>query len=211
MQTVSDYRPASGQYRGILMVLALHVLLAWLLISGTARRGMELLTQPMRAEVIQEVQLKPPPPKPLPPVPRQRAEPPPFIPEPQQTVAVPSTAPVVPSLPVVVHEPERPPAPPAPVAVQPPAPPAPVATKVDITVACPVQVQPDMPRRALRDRVQGVVSAQIHIVSGVVRDVTILSGPSVFHQVVRDAIMQYRCTSSTGEVLAQQDFRFSIQ
>ena len=39
-----------------------------------------------------------------------------------------------------------------------------------------------MPRKALQDGSEGVVKAQVVIKDGAVRDVTILSGPRVFHR-----------------------------
>ena len=68
-----------------------------------------------------------------------------------------------------------------------------------------------MPRRALRDGISGVVRAQATIRDGVVREVTILSGPRVFHAAVRDAMLQYRCTATPGEVVATQEFEFKVE
>lgn len=68
-----------------------------------------------------------------------------------------------------------------------------------------------MPRKALQDGVQGVVKAQVLIVDGVVKEVTILSGPRIFHTAVRNAMMQYKCTQDAGEVLAVQEFSFTVE
>jgi protein TonB len=43
-----------------------------------------------------------------------------------------------------------------------------------------------------------------------VREVTILSGPRVFHAAVREAMMQYKCVSGSGEAIATQEFVFRI-
>ena len=75
---------------------------------------------------------------------------------------------------------------------------------------CPKQVAPEMPRRALREGVQGTVTAQIRLKDGVVGEVTILSGPEVFHDSVRAAIAKYECNQRPGEVVAQQTFTFKI-
>jgi protein TonB len=66
-----------------------------------------------------------------------------------------------------------------------------------------------MPRLALQD---GVVKAQIILKGGVVQDVTILSGPRVFHAAVKAAIMQYKCVAdgSSAEVTATQEFKFKF-
>jgi len=73
-----------------------------------------------------------------------------------------------------------------------------------------VQVKPEMPRKALREGTEGVVKAQATIRGGLVTDVTILSGPPVFHAAVRAAMLQYKCASGPGEVTATQDFTFKL-
>jgi len=55
------------------------------------------------------------------------------------------------------------------------------------------------------------VKAQALIQDGVVKNVTILSGPRVYHGVVRDAMLQYKCVSGPGEVVATQEFVFKIE
>ena len=80
-----------------------------------------------------------------------------------------------------------------------------------MTVACPHQVTPQMPSRAVREGTEGVVEAQAVIRDGVVREVTILSGPPVYHAAVRQAMLQYRCVSGSGEVVATQKFVFKIE
>lgn len=78
----------------------------------------------------------------------------------------------------------------------------------DISVACAAQVKPEMPRKALQEGVEGVVKAQALIRDGGVREVTILSGPRIFHSAVREAMLQYKCASHPGDVIAPQEFVF---
>lgn len=205
----------SRRFKGIVIVVALHAFLGWALISGMARKGLNLIKKPLEAVVIQEVIIPPPPPPPpkkieLPrEMPKVEAPPPPYIPPPEITPPVVSAAPVIaavaapPTAPVVIAPPP-PPAPPAP-----PAPKGPV--KVDMGIACPTQVPPEMPRKALQDGTEGVVKAQALIVGGSVKEVTILSGPKVFHSAVRSAMMQYKCTQNSGEILATQEFNFKLE
>ena len=68
-----------------------------------------------------------------------------------------------------------------------------------------------MPRKALQDGTQGVVKAQALIRNGAVVEVTVLSGPKVFHEPVRKAMLQYKCLATPGEVLATQEFAFKIE
>ncbi len=220
-------RDPASRYRGLAIVALLHVLMVWALITGTARKGFELLKKPLEAVVIQEVIIPPPPPPPPPPkeiktpelkAPKAEAPPPPFVPPPE--VAAPVTA-----APAIVATPTPPPAPPV---IAPPPPPAPVTAapspapapapaapkapaKPDIGIACPSQVAPEMPRKALQDGVSGVVKAQVLIKDGAVKEITILSGPRVFHAAVRSAMLQYKCTQDPAEVLATQEFTFKLE
>lgn len=68
-----------------------------------------------------------------------------------------------------------------------------------------------MPRKALQDGTAGVVRAQALIRDGIVKEVTILSGPRVFHAAVRTAMLQYKCTAESGDVTATQEFGFKIE
>ena len=207
------------KYRGILIVVALHVLLAWVIVSGTAKKGLDIIKKPLEAVVIQEVIIPPPPPPPPPPPikeikpPEVKAPkvvaptPPPFVPPPEvapQQTAAPAIASVAtPSpVPAVIS-------PPPPVEAALPA--AAKPARSEIGVACPTQVAPEMPKRAIQDGIFGVVRAQALIREGAVREVTILSGPRIFHAAVKAAMMQYRCTNDSVDITATQEFNFKIE
>ena len=207
------------RWGGIALVAALHVCLAWALVSGTAHHGLSLIKKTLAAEMIQVVHIAPPPPPPPPPkaMPRPRLAatvPPPYVPPPDVPVA--ATGPAIESSALVPHEPP-PPATHAVTAIagppSPPAPPAPVAQPLrrDISLVCPTQVPPEMPRRALLDGVEGVVRAQATIQDGVVREVNILSGPRVFYSAVRSAMLQYKCEREANVVVATQEFNFRLE
>ena len=223
--TPSSYgtRDPSSRVKGIVVVVALHVLIGYALVSGMARKGLELVKKPLEAVVIQEVIIPPPPPPPPPPkkveppkeLPKVQAPPPPFVPPPDVAPPVVSTAPVIAATPTpppapAVIAPPPPPAPAAPAALAAPAPVAAGPKRASIGVACPTQVAPEMPRRAIQDGTEGVVKAQILIKNGVVQEVTILSGPRVFHAAVKNAIAQYKCVADGPEVLATQEFSFKL-
>jgi protein TonB len=55
-----------------------------------------------------------------------------------------------------------------------------------------------------------VVRAQIKVANGVVTEVTVVSGPQVFHDVVTNAVKQYKCISGPEEVVATQEFVFKV-
>ena len=83
-----------------------------------------------------------------------------------------------------------------------------------IDAICPpeYQVKPEMPVKAKEESGdEWMVSAKITIHNGSVKDVTILSGPKVFHDNVRKAIRQYRCKREAGEVVVTQVLRFKLQ
>ena len=202
------------KYRGIVIVVALHVLLAWAIVSGTAKKGLDIIKKPLEAVVIQEVIIPPPPIKEIKP-PEVRAPkvvaptPPPFVPPPEvapQQTAAPAIASVAtPSpVPAVIAPPPQVEAPAAAAAAAKPA-------RSEIGVACPTQVAPEMPKRAIQDGTFGVVRAQALIREGAVREVIILSGPRIFHAAVKAAMMQYKCTNDSGDITATQEFNFKIE
>jgi periplasmic protein TonB len=201
-------RDPSRRIKGIIIVVALHAFLGYALVSGMARKGLNLIKKPLEAVVIQEVIIPPPPPPPPKKIetpkemPKVDAPPPPYVPPPEVTPQV-SNAPTMVS---------RATPPPEPLVIAPP--PALVVTglkRTSIGVACPTQVAPEMPRKALQDGVEGVVKAQVLIKDGAVKEVTILSGPRIFHAVVRAAMMQYKCTQDAGDILATQEFNFKVE
>ena len=205
------YRPKdpSRRYKGIAIVIGLHVLIGWGIVSGTARNALVMLKKPLEAVVIQEVIIPPPPPPPPkeikpPEAPKVDAPPPPFVPPPD---VAPQTTSAVSIVSVATP-------PPTPAVIAPPpvaAPPKPAANRGDLRVACPTQVPPEMPRKAIQDGSEGVVRAQALVKDGVVKEVTILSGPRVFHAAVKAAMMQYKCTADATEILATQEFVFKIE
>ena len=209
MEYSYEQRDPSRRFKGIAIVVVVHIVIGWALISGTARDGLNLVKKKMEAVVVQEVIIPPPPP---PPPPKQikppdappTEAPPPFVPPPDVPPPATSTAPTI----VATAAP-----PPAPVVIAPPPPPAkPAPDRTNIAVACPTQVPPEMPRKALQDGTTGVVRAQALISGGQVKSVEILSGPRVFHAAVRAAMMQYKCTNDgSGDVLATQEFNFKVE
>jgi len=205
-------RDPSKRIKGLVIVIALHAFLGYAIVSGMARKGLNFIKKPLEAVVIQEVIIPPPPPPPPPKkvevpkdLPKVEAPPPPYVPPPDVApstssgISIASTT-TVPTAPAVI-------APPAP-----PAPARPAPNRNDIGVACPTQVPPEMPRKAIQEGTEGVVRAQIRIKGGAIQDVSIVSGPRVFHAAVKAAVMQYKCISDAGgEVVATQEFNFKLE
>ncbi len=208
-----DSRDPSRRIKGLIIVVALHAFLGYALVSGMARKGLNFIKKPLEAVVIQEVIIPPPPPPPPPKkietpkeMTKTEAPPPPYVPPAEVTPAVTSNAPFIQSTQVL---------PTAPVVIAPPPPPAPPVVvgpkRTTIGLACPTQVAPEMPRKAIQDGTEGVVKAQILIKGGVIQSVEILSGPRVFHAAVRAAMMQYKCVTDASEVVATQEFNFKLE
>ena len=210
----SAYRPKDPSWRskGVAIVICLHLIILWGIVAGTARNAQVAQRKPLEVVVIQEVIVPPPPlvqPKEIKPpdAPRMKATPPPFVAAP--VVAPPEVAPpaIAPTIMAVAAS-----SPTAAVITPPPsaaALPMPAANRTDIEVVCPTQVQPEIPRKALQDRLEGVVEARALIKDGAVREVTILSGPRIFHAAVKAAMMQYKCTVDATEIRATQEFVFN--
>lgn len=210
----------SRRVKGVLVVIVLHALLAYALVSGLARKGLNAINQPLKAVVIQEVIIAPVPP-PVPPplqtpptrttrrpeaVPKPEAAPPPDTPLAYVAPEVSSTAPLGASVaptPTAAAAVAALPAVPSQVVV-------PGPKRASIGLVCPTQVPPEMPRKALREGIEGVVIAQIHVKDGTILDVTVLSGPRVFHAAVKAAMLQYTCVTDGGEVTATQEFTFRL-
>ncbi|ROZ62747.1 energy transducer TonB [Ramlibacter sp. WS9] len=191
------------------VVVAVHAIVLWALVTGTARKGLEIIKKPLEAAVIQEVIIPPPPPPPPKEIkqpeikqPKVEAPPPPFVPPPEVTPPT-TSAPTIASV-------QAPPPTPAVIAPPPPPAPAPVG-RADIKVACPTQVRPEMPSRAAKEGIEGVVRAQVLIRDGAVVKVDILSGPQVFREPVREAMLRYRCVTTGGDVVATQEFAFKFE
>ncbi len=66
LEMTYQYQPRdpSRRYKGLVIVVALHALLGYALVSGLARKGLDIIKKPLEAAVIQEVIIPPPPPPP---------------------------------------------------------------------------------------------------------------------------------------------------
>lgn len=199
-------RDPSRRYQGAAVVVAVHALIAWALISGMGVRLVPLHKLAPAVPVWVDLPaLQPPkpveqikPPKPVEP-PRDT-----FVPEPE-VMPTETTAISMDSTPEPSPESTAAPADASPLGA------AAAASASDMQVACPNQVAPQIPRRALQDGATGTVRALAQIQNGRVRQVTILSGPRIFHQPVIDAMLQYRCTASAGDLSAVQEFKFRVE
>jgi periplasmic protein TonB len=124
---------------GIGIVILMHLLLGWALVSGLARKVVEVIKAPIDTKIIEEVKPPPPPPENLPPPPKTLPPPPSFVPPPEVVITPPPTP--APTITVT----QTPPPPAAPVVIAPPPPPeAPPAAPAAAPPASPVRTAPSL-------------------------------------------------------------------
>jgi len=182
---------------GIGIVLALHLLLGWALLTGLAQQVVQVIKGPIETKIIEEV--KPPPPPPpenLPPPPKFAPPPPSFVPPPEVNVNPPPTpAPTITTTQVAPPPAPFTPTPPVVVAVAPPgpaAPPAPAASRaavrteprIDFAGSCE---KPEYNAAARRAEAQGNVTVLYTMdVTGAISEATVekSAGPSREHKML---------------------------
>lgn len=159
----SNEKSPGKNLTGITIVVLLHVLVAYGIVTGLGKRMVAKMADAVETKIIEEV--KPPPPQdlpPPPPPPEMKAPPPPFIPPvevnvqqppPQQNVIANTTQ-------VKPATTELPKALPAPAAPPTPAPPAPPAKSVHIPAVADFSTcaKPDWPKASLRNEETGTVT-----------------------------------------------------
>jgi protein TonB len=163
-----DYaqRQRKGHPWGLVLVVVMHLLLGYALVSGLARKVVEVVHAPVETKIIEEAKPPPPPEPQLPPPPALQPPPPSFMPPPEVRVTTPpQPAPTI----TVTNEPP-PPAPvtispvpptPAPVPSAPPAPPAVAARPAQLDVSrCE---KPEYPMAARRAAVSGTTQIRFAV------------------------------------------------
>lgn len=212
-----DYRDtqASGTARRtqtIIIVGVLHVLVGYALVSGLARKVVEVIKAPIETKIIEEVR-KPPPDTPPPPPPKLAAPPPPFIPPPEINITPP---PAVAQTITTVTTTKPPPGPPPKAAPPaPPAPPAPgPAVRKNVKPVGDI-VRPVFPRQAIRDGIQsGTVVAHLVIrPDGSVSEVRIISAkpPRIFDREVQRALSQWRFAPEPVGFVGEVEIEFKLE
>ncbi len=196
----------------ILAVIALHIALGYALVTGLARRVVEVIKQPIETKIIEEVK-KPPPEVPPPPPPKLEVPPPPFIPPPEINIELPKVTPP-PTITTVTHTPPPPGPPPKPVPHPPVvAPPAPAPKPyIRREYHASYSVKPQYPSRALRRGVTGHVVAWAHVSpSGTVTRVEIKESTNpVFNQSVIDALSQWKFKPEPVGFIGEYDIVFNL-
>ena len=213
MDFARQQRDPTRHLLGITIVILVHVLVIYALLTGLARKAVEVIKKPLTATIIEEIKLPPPPPPPppprkvieqpkLPPPPVQPYVPPPDIPVPapaEPVIAAPTA--VVPVEPNVIAPP-----------IQAPPTPKPSVRK-GLT---PVEIiKPQYPREAIR---AGIASGKIVALlsvdeKGNVTEVRIKSAepPRVFDREVIRTLMQWKFIPDGDKYVAEVEVNFTLK
>lgn len=203
---------------GIGGVVLLHVLILYALVTGLARKVVEVVKGPIEVKVIEEVIKKePPPPEVIPPPPKMQAPPPPFVPPPEVNIAPPPAPPPT----ITAVTPEAPPAPQAPVIappapVAPPAPPPPAVQSAQVVCRNYVEVMQSSiryPREALLDGREGEVVIEFTVTAGgQIRDAVIKSSTHrIFNRPALTAVTNLTCQGQGRDIRVQAPVTFKIR
>lgn len=216
---------------GIGFVILFHGLLVYALVTGLAKKVVQVVIAPIETKVIEEVKTPPPPPEVVvPPPPKLEAPPPPFIPPPEVQITAPpppqptitATTPTPPPAPVVIAPAPPVAAPPAPVAAPqaPPAPPAPPPKPAiqAAGVACSKMVPPEPP--AVNTEVNGSIFViatlksgrvvQVEVEKNNLRGVADRRAMRGFITAIETAMKEgYQCAGDAVQI--RQEFFFDIK
>jgi protein TonB len=201
---------------GITAVVLFHVLVVYALVTGLAKKVIDVVRAPIETKVIEEIKKPPPPPEVvLPPPPKLEAPPPPFIPPPEIQIATPPPAPTI-----TATTPTPPPAPvtiapaPPPVAVAAPAPPAPIR----VGVVCPnsptVLGDSGFPVEASKKGIEKGEATMEWIVTatGEIKDVKSLGSTNpIFTRNSARLIGSYKCVGQGRDVVVRQVFSYKVE
>jgi len=204
---------------GITVVILFHLLVVWALVSGLAKKVVDVVRAPIETKVIEEIKKPPPPPEVVvPPPPKLEAPPPPFIPPPEIQIATPpppqptitATTPTPPPAPVVIAPAPPPPAP------APPAPPAPATASAGVVCSNYATVMGDVafPRDAQRQGIErGEATIQFTLTAnGEVKDIkAIRSNHQIFARNSIRIVSEYKCQGQGRDLLVTVPFGYKLE
>lgn len=210
MDFAKQQRDPTRHLIGIACVVLVHALVIYALITGLARKAVDVIKKPLTATIIEEIKAPPPPPPPpkkIEVVPKVLAPVQPYVPPPDvpvPTLAEPVIAAVTPT------------PPPAPVAIAPPvvAPPAPKPA-IRRGIVPISRVSPEYPQEAIRKNIsEGNVVARLDIdEKGNVTEVKIVEAkpPRVFDREVIRALMQWKFHPDGEKYIGEIEVEFKLQ
>ncbi|MES2741915.1 MAG: TonB family protein [Pseudomonadota bacterium] len=162
----SNEKSTGKNFTGITIVVLLHVLVAYGIVTGLGKRLVTKMVEPVETKIIEEVKKAPPPDlPPPPPPPEMKAPPPPFIPPVEVNVQQPPPQ----QSPIAVSSAEKPATTVLQPAVAAPAPAAPTAPAKSVRIPAVVDfgtcAKPEYPKNSLRNEETG--TSQLSFLIGV--------------------------------------------
>jgi protein TonB len=195
---------------GIAIVILLHVVVGYALLTGLGKKIVEVIKQPLETKIIEEIKKPPPDVPPPPPPPKLQAPPPPFVPPPEIQIATPPP-PVAP--PITVQSSTPPP--PQAFVPQAPAPPAPPvqASPVRKEFKAAYRVEPSFPPQAIRQGISGRVIAWVHVApAGNVTQVEVKqSSNRLFDREVIRALSQWKFNPEPVGFIGEYEIVFNLK
>ena len=214
MDYARQQRDPTRHLIGITFVVLVHGFVVYALVTGLARKAVEVIKKPLSATIIEEVKLPPPPP---PPPPKKEApKPPPPPPEyvPPPDIPVTTTTSSANTITAVTSAPP----PPQPQVIAPPPPPPPPPKPAVRKGAQLVIVQREevvYPREAIRAGIdKGTVVARMRIdEQGNVTDVQIMSAepPRVFDREVKRALEKWKFKPEGEKYVGEVEITFTLK
>jgi periplasmic protein TonB len=210
---------------GLTVVILFHVAVVYALVTGLAKKVVEVIRAPIETKVIEEVRKPPPPPEVVvPPPPRLEAPPPPYIPPPEVQIAAPppqqptitAVTPTPPPAPVaIVPAPPPPaPAPPAPPPAAPPAPPPTVTAGVACSNYTSVMGDAGFPRDAIRqglDKGEALIQFTL-TASGEIKDIkAVRASHPIFARNSIRIVGEYKCQGQGRDVIVTVPFGYKLE
>jgi periplasmic protein TonB len=203
---------------GISAVILFHVLVVYALVTGLAKKVVDVVRAPIETKVIEEIKKPPPPPEiVVPPPPKLEAPPPPFIPPPEIQIANPPPAPTI-----TATTPTPPPAPvtiapaPPPVAAAPAPAAAPAVLSAGVVCSNYNSVMGDVafPRDAVRQGLErGEATIQFTLTAaGEVKDIrAIRSSNPIFARNSIRIVGEYKCQGQGRDVTVVVPFGYKLE
>lgn len=217
MDYAQSQRNPAKHVVGFSIVVLLHVALVYAIMTGLARRVVDVIKKPLETQIIEEI--KPPPPPPplqMPPPPKFVAPPPPYIPPPEVQVNVPPPPNAIATTTNVVPV-EAPPIAAVAPAPAPPAPAAPPAAPQSARNACPnyskTMGEIAFPRDAVKaglDRGEAVIRFTVSA-SGEVKDITTVSQTNrVFGRAASSIVAEFKCIGQGRDLIYEVPFSYKM-
>ncbi len=190
----------------IIIVIILHIAVGYALVSGLARKVVDVIKQPLETKIIEEVK-KVIPDTPPPPPPKLATPPPPFIPPPEVNIQVPVQ--IQQTITTVTTTPPPPGPPPVVAPVQPT-----VQAAVRKNFSPVARVQLVFPRDAIKKGIEkGLVIAHAYVApTGQVTEVRIISAnpARVFDREVIRGLSQWRFAPEPVGFIAEFELEFKL-